>query len=110
MIKEIIRPSTARCTLSMYIGFFIGRAQTGQLLSFSMVCPETGESFSIPEIRGDKRIDGKTIYGLRLWENSDLVPRPDDVFQERLYCVRWVETYLDTNAKVISKEDFTHSE
>ena len=99
MIKEIIRPSTARCTLSMYIGFFIGRAQTGQLLSFSMVCPETGESFSIPEIRGDKRIDGKTIYGLRLWENSDLVPRPDDVFQERLYCVRWVETYLDTNAK-----------
>ena len=36
---------------------------------------------------------------MRLWENSDLVPRPDDVFQERLYCVRWVETYLDTNAK-----------
>lgn len=31
--------------------------------------------------------------GLRLWENDDLVPRPDDVFQERLYCVRWVETY-----------------
>lgn len=28
--------------------------------------------------------------GLRLWENDDLVPRPDDVFQERLYCVRWV--------------------
>ncbi|MBS0618843.1 MAG: DUF1156 domain-containing protein, partial [Spirochaetes bacterium] len=28
--------------------------------------------------------------GLRLWENEDIVPRPDDVFQERLYCIRWV--------------------
>ncbi|MBI3396746.1 MAG: DUF1156 domain-containing protein, partial [Spirochaetia bacterium] len=27
--------------------------------------------------------------GLRLWENEDVVPRPDDVFQERLYCIRW---------------------
>lgn len=33
--------------------------------------------------------------GLRLWENDDLVPRPDDVFQERLYCVRWIETKID---------------
>ncbi|ADU51935.1 protein of unknown function DUF1156 [Thermaerobacter marianensis DSM 12885] len=29
--------------------------------------------------------------GLRPWENDDLVPRPDDVFQERLYCIRWVD-------------------
>ncbi len=27
--------------------------------------------------------------GLRLWENDDVVPRPNDVFQERLYCIRW---------------------
>ena len=27
---------------------------------------------------------------LRMWENDDIVPRPDDVFQERLYCVRWI--------------------
>lgn len=33
--------------------------------------------------------------GLRLWENEDLVPRWDDVFQERLYCIRWVETYYE---------------
>jgi len=32
---------------------------------------------------------------LRLWENGDVAPRPDDVFQERLYCIRWVETYTD---------------
>lgn len=33
--------------------------------------------------------------GLRLWENDDLVPRPNDVFQERLYCVRWIATRID---------------
>ncbi len=29
--------------------------------------------------------------GLRRWTNSDLVPRPGDVFQERLYCIRWID-------------------
>jgi putative DNA methylase len=37
--------------------------------------------------------------GLRLWENDDLVPRPDDVFAERLYCVRWVTAFQRENAK-----------
>jgi adenine-specific DNA methylase len=32
--------------------------------------------------------------GLRLWTNDDLVPRPGDVFQERLYCIRWVKTII----------------
>jgi adenine-specific DNA methylase len=29
--------------------------------------------------------------GLRQWENEDLVPRPDDVLGERLYCIRWYD-------------------
>jgi len=29
------------------------------------------------------------------WENGDVVPRPDDLFQERLYCIRWFETVYD---------------
>jgi putative DNA methylase len=29
--------------------------------------------------------------GLRRWTNDDLVPRPGDVFQERLYCIRWID-------------------
>ena len=29
--------------------------------------------------------------GLRRWANDDLVSRAGDVFQERLYCVRWVD-------------------
>jgi adenine-specific DNA methylase len=75
----------------------MARAKKGTVQNSRMVCPETGETFSITSIRGDRRVDGETIYGLRLWENDDLVPRIDDVFQERLYCVRWVETYLGKN-------------
>ena len=29
--------------------------------------------------------------GLRRWTNDDLVPRKEDVFQERLYCIRWMD-------------------
>ena len=53
-------------------------------------------------IRGDQRggpTSAKTGagrgYGLRQWQNDDIVPRPDDVFQERLYCVRWRLPRLD---------------
>jgi hypothetical protein len=28
-----------------------------------------------------------------------VVPRSDDIFQERLYCIRWVESYADENGK-----------
>ena len=36
---------------------------------------------------------------MRMWEKDDFSPQIDDVFQERLYCIRWVETYYDENGK-----------
>jgi putative DNA methylase len=36
---------------------------------------------------------------LRQWERDDLVPRLDDVFQERLYCIRWAETATDGSTR-----------
>ncbi len=39
-------------------------------------------SWSVESLRGPE--------GLRRWANDDVVPRPGDVFQERLYCIRWV--------------------
>jgi putative DNA methylase len=71
------------------------KAKEGTVKNSRLICPETGNDFAISEIRGDRRVNGETSYGLRLWENNDLVPRPDDILQERLYCVRWVETYTD---------------
>jgi len=32
--------------------------------------------------------------GLRRWSNDDVVPRSSDVFQERLYCIRWAKTVM----------------
>jgi adenine-specific DNA methylase len=43
---------------------------------------DANRSWSVEAFRGAE--------GLRRWINDDVVPRPDDVFQERLYCVRWI--------------------
>jgi len=48
-------------------------------------------SWSVEALRG--------ADGLRRWSNNDLVPRPGDVFQERLYCIRWVQTIVDEDGK-----------
>ncbi len=45
----------------------------------------------ISTLRGDYRNpDGTTGNKLRLWEKHDFKPRPDDIFQERLYCIQWM--------------------
>lgn len=43
-------------------------------------------SWSVEALRGTD--------GLRRWTNDDVVPRPGDVFQERLYCIRWAKTVM----------------
>ena len=77
----------------------MAKAKLGTVRKNRMICPETDEEFSIAGIRGDRVVDGEKINGLRLWDKDDLVPRPDDVFQERLYCIRWAEAYWGKNAK-----------
>ena len=69
----------------------------GTVKQSRLECPNPACTASTPmaAIRGDRRGEGGRGYGLRLWENDDLVPRPDDVFQERLYCVRWRPPALD---------------
>ncbi len=51
---------------------------------------DPNRSWSVEALRGPE--------GLRRWTNDDIVPRPDDVFQERLYCIRWVKTVTGINA------------
>lgn len=62
-------------------------------------CPNCPQTTPISVLRGDRRTKEAVQYGLRLWDSSDLVPRPGDVFQERLYCIRWVETYIDSKGR-----------
>lgn len=46
----------------------------------------------ISTLRGDyRKEDGANGNKLRLWEKSDFKPRPDDIFQERLYAIHWMK-------------------
>lgn len=45
----------------------------------------------ISTLRGDYKEDGVNKSQLRKWEKTDFIPRPEDVFQERLYCVQWIK-------------------
>jgi ribosomal protein S27AE len=64
-------------------------AKTGTVRNSRLECPHCGQSTPMSAIRGDRRGAEGAAYGLRQWDNADLVPRPDDTFQERLYCIRW---------------------
>lgn len=64
-------------------------AAEGTVQAGYLVCPNCQERSSISGIRKDHR-GGET--GVRTWEEADIVPRPDDVLRERLYCIRWQET------------------
>lgn len=85
-------------------------AKSGTVQKGELVCPETGKRYSISGLRGDSRKDGQSVYGLRLWENDDLVPRPDDTFQERLYCVRWVTPGGERLYRSVTEADLKREE
>jgi adenine-specific DNA methylase len=65
--------------------------EAGTVQNDRLHCPACDRSTPMKMIRGDRRGENGTAYGLRMWDNDDVVPRPDDTFQERLYCIRWVE-------------------
>jgi len=42
-------------------------------------------------LRGDyQKSDGTIGNRLRPWEKLDFIPQPDDLLQERLYCIQWM--------------------
>jgi putative DNA methylase len=50
----------------------------------------------VSTLRGDyQRPDGTIGNRLRMWEKLDFKPRPDDLLQERLYCVQWMRPKKD---------------
>lgn len=74
----------------------ISASELGTMTKRGMVCPN-------PECPGHKSpIPIETIRrehegGPRLWENDDIVPRLNDIFQERLYCIRWMESVSNSS-------------
>ena len=68
-------------------------AKNGTVRDGRLVHPLNPErsGVEIRTIRGDyKDADGNARNWLRLWEKTDFMPRPNDIFQERLYCIQWI--------------------
>lgn len=66
----------------------------------------------IKTLRGDRRVNGENVNELRRWTKEDVVPKPDDVFQERLYCVQWMkgDDPRDCTFKTVTEEDRAREE
>jgi len=87
VVAELVPEEAGRCfRLEIHEGVSAARLErargAGTVRDSRLHCPHCGQSTPVEALRRN----------LRLWENEDLVPRPEDVFQERLYCIRWVET------------------
>jgi len=73
----------------------------------NLFCLHCKKETPIAVLRRDRKDDqGNTIYGLRKWKKNEFIPRPDDVFQERLYCVRYVKEYVDEKGNKKSERYF----
>ena len=115
-----LRPEPAARRFAVDVRSGVGREElaaaraAGTVKRSRLECPRCGVSTPMSAVRGDRRDGvgtdaaaargaegegggrgGGRGDGLRRWENGDLVPRPDDVFGERLYCVRWRPPRLD---------------
>jgi len=48
--------------------------------------------------------------GLREWGKDEFLPRPDDVFQERLYCIMWIDENGGWYYASPTEEDFAREQ
>lgn len=85
-------------------------AENGSTLkNYSLVCPSCYKSTPIPSIRRDIEDGIKRPYrystpnSLRKWEQEDFKFRIDDIFTERLYCIKYIETIEHNGKEKINK-------
>ena len=68
-------------------------ANTGTVQDGNLIYTLNGKTYRTPikTLRGDYRdSNGNTKNQLRPWEKHEFKPRPNDVFQERLYAIHWI--------------------
>jgi adenine-specific DNA methylase len=68
-------------------------AEKGTVQDGDVVFTLDGKTYRTPikTLRGDfRQADGVTGNRLRRWERHEFKPRPDDIFQERLYAIQWI--------------------
>lgn len=81
-------------------------ASMGTIQGTDMVYTLNSRTYRMPisTLRGDFRDpEGNTKNRLRLWEKHDFHPKPDDIFQERLYAIQWI-----TNKTINASRQITY--
>ncbi|MBW6503453.1 DUF1156 domain-containing protein [bacterium] len=83
-------------------------AKEGTLQNSGVVCPNLHCKTATPisTIRGDGAASTNGSNLLRPWTKEDVVPRAGDIYQERLYCVRWLETYTDKDGETKTRRHY----
>jgi putative DNA methylase len=90
------------------------RALTGTIVDSNFIHSPDGKTVfrtSISSLRGDYKVIEGNSNKLRLWEKTDFIPRPDDIFQERLYCILWMKpkkpgsSRYDYEFRAVTEED-----
>jgi len=75
--------------------------RTGTVRDNALVCPHCGKSTPVSSLRHDRTDEnGNVVYGLRRWEKHEFEARPEDVYHERLYAVRYEHADILPNGKV----------
>ena len=77
-------------------------ADQGTVKDGDLIYELDGKTYRTPikTLRGDFRLpDGTTGNRIRRWEKDEFRPRPDDIFQERLYCIQWIKKETLTAAR-----------
>lgn len=82
------------------------RASKGTVRAGKLECPNCVRTTSISDIRGDVKTKNGTQYGLRQWGVKDFTSSEGDIFNERLYCIRYVDKAGKKTYKTPSTEDF----
>lgn len=105
--KLVSNPALKRFDIEVVSGAspkVLAEAENGTVQDGDMVYTLDGKTYRTPirTLRGDYRVPGGTSGNrLRRWEKSDFVPRPDDIFQERLYAIQWItKKTLDASRQV----------
>ena len=76
---------------------------SGTIVNNELICPHCGKRTPISAIRHDMvGKDGEVIYGLRLWGEQEFEFRPEDVYHERLYAIRYEHLEYLPNGKMKS--------
>lgn len=96
----------------------VDKAKVGTIQNGDMVHSPDGSKVyrvSINAIRGDYKDGKENKNRLRMWDKTDFTPRPDDIYQERLYCVQWMKkkpkgAMFDYQFRSVTEEDIVREQ